>query len=108
MNFQKIILVGFATKDAQKRSSKKGDINFASFSIAVNDGKENAIFFPIVAFEKLGVMATTYVKKGRQLLVEGRVETSDSGRFNVVADRIFLGAQAKKQAEKTEKIEKKK
>ena len=108
MNYQKIILVGFVTRDAQKRTSKKGNINYATFSIAVNDGKENATFFPVVAFDKLGTMATIYVKKGRQLLAEGRIETTDNGRFNVVADRIFLGAQAGKPAEKTKKVEEKK
>ena len=32
-----------------------------------------------------------YITKGRQLLVEGRIEASDSGRFNIVADTVRLG-----------------
>ena len=48
----------------------------------------------MVVFGKPGEAVARYVTKGRQALVEGRVEVSDSSRFNVVADRVRLGAPA--------------
>lgn len=103
MNYQKLILVGNVTGDAQNRTSQKGDVGYTTFSVGVGDGKDKTTFFPVVAFSKLGSMAAKYIKKGRQVLVEGRVELSDKGRFNVVANRIMLGAQAIKPAKKAEK-----
>ena len=35
MNYQKVILVGNVTKDAKRQTSKKGDIHFTTFSLAV-------------------------------------------------------------------------
>ena len=105
MNYQKLILVGNVTGDAQKRKSSKGDVAYTTFSVGVSDGKEKTNFFPVVAFSKLAIMAAKYIKKGRQVLVEGRVETGDKGRFNVVADRIVLGRPTGKPAEKAMKTE---
>ena len=94
MNYQKLILAGNATGDAQRRTSKKGDVSYTTFSVGVSDGKERTTFFPVAVFGKHGEAVAKYVTKGRQVLVEGRVEVSDNGRFNVVADRVRLGAPA--------------
>ncbi|MDQ4075562.1 MAG: hypothetical protein M3220_04860 [Chloroflexota bacterium] len=32
-----------------------------------------------------------YVTKGHQVLVEGRIEGAENGRFNVVARRVVFG-----------------
>ncbi len=105
MDYQKIILVGNASNDAKTQKSKVGDVSFTTFSVAVKNSKDRTSFFPVVAFGKLGDSLVTYVKKGRQLLVEGHIEVSDIGRFNIVADRIILGVlpQTPKPIEKTEK-----
>lgn len=93
MNYQKLILVGNATSDAESRTSKKGDVAYTTFSVAVSDGKDRTTYFPVVVFgDKLVALAKSYVTKGRRVLVEGRVRVSDKNRFNVVADRIRLGA----------------
>ena len=91
MNYQKLVLAGNATADAQQNKSKKGDVAYTTFSLGVNDAKNRANFFPIVAFGKLGEAAIKHITKGRQLLVEGRVEVGEKGRFNVVANRIQYG-----------------
>ena len=56
----------------------------------------------MAVFGKHGESVAEYVTKGRQLLVEGRVEVSESGRFNVVADTVRLGA-SPKEAKPTKK-----
>ena len=91
MDYQKIILVGNASDDPKIRKSKKGDITFTTISVAVGDGKERTSFFPVVVFGKLGETVAEHVKKGRQILVEGRIEVAEKGRFNVIADRIRFG-----------------
>ena len=92
MNYQKLVLVGNATKDAERRKSKKGNVAYTTFSVAVNERKDRPTFFPIAVFGKAAEPVATYVTKGRQVLIEGRIEIGNSGRFNVVADRVLFGA----------------
>lgn len=102
MNYQKLILVGNTTNDVESRTSKKGDVAYATFSVAVGDGKERTTYFPIVVFgDKLVALAKSYITKGRQVLVEGRVEVSEKNRFNVLADRIQLGVAAGEKPKRT-------
>jgi len=103
MNYQKIILAGNATSDAESRSSIKGDVAYVTFNVAVGDGKGRTTFFSVVAFGKLSALAESYVTKGRQLLVEGRVEVGDKNHFNVVADHIRFGAPTGEQPKRTKK-----
>ena len=98
MNYQKLIVVGNVTRDAQRRTSEKRDVAYTTFSVGVSDGKERSIFFPITVFGKHGEALAGYVVKGRQVLVEGRITMSASGRFNVVADRVVLGTPVEKTA----------
>ena len=102
MNYQKIILAGNATKDAEQNTSTKGDITFTTFSVAVNEKrgqKEQTTFFPVVVFGKHGEAVAKYITKGRMVLVDGRIKVSERGRFSVIADRVRFGpepASAKK------------
>jgi single-stranded DNA-binding protein len=92
MNYQKIILAGNVTDAAQQRTSKKGDVAYTTFALAVSEGKERTTYFPITVFGELGKKMAQYITKGRQVLVEGRVEVSEKKRFNVVAHQVRLGA----------------
>ena len=47
-------------------------------------------------------MAAKYITKGRQVLVEGRVETSEKGRFNVIAVRVVFGLPSVTKTQKTD------
>ena len=47
-----------------------------------------------MVFGKHGEAIADYITKGRQVLVEGRIEISASGHHNVVADKVRLGTQA--------------
>ena len=94
MNYQKLIIVGNATNDAERRTSKDGTVGYTTFSVGVGRGKDASTFFPVTVFGKHGQAVAEYITKGRQVLVEGRVEVSDQGRFSVVADRVVFGASA--------------
>lgn len=91
MDYQKTILVGNVSADPTVRKSKKGDIAFTTLSVAVSDRKENTTFFPVAVFGKLGESVAKHIKKGRQVLVEGRIEVASNNNFNIVADRIRFG-----------------
>jgi single-stranded DNA-binding protein len=92
MDYQKIILAGNATKDAKRQKSKKGDVEFTTFNLGVGNSKEKTTYFPIVAFGKLGEKVATYIVKGHQVLVEGRIDVNEKGYFSVIASQIRLGA----------------
>ena len=91
MNYQQITIVGNATSDAEKKVSKKGDVNYATFDVAVSDSKERTTFFPIVVFGDYSDNVAKYVTKGREVLVSGRIRVSEEGRFSVVADTVRFG-----------------
>jgi single-stranded DNA-binding protein len=91
MNYQKIIIVGNATKDAQQRTSKGGESTFTTFDVGVSDAKDKTTLFPVVVFGKHGEAVAKYVTKGRHVLVDGRIQGNDKGYFNVVADRVQFG-----------------
>jgi single-strand DNA-binding protein len=95
MNFQKAILVGNVTKDANRQKSKRGDIHFTTFTLAVRNGKENTIYFPVVAFGKLGEITAKYITKGSQALVEGQIQLSEKGQLSVIADKVQFGTRIK-------------
>ena len=102
MDYQKVIVVGNVTENAKRLTSKKGDVTYTAFAVAVSGGEKRSVFFPMVAFGKLGETIAEYLTKGRQVLVEGRIEVSEKGRFGVAADRIVLGPSAAKMAEKAQ------
>jgi single-stranded DNA-binding protein len=91
MNFQQVTIVGNATDDAEKKTSQKGDVEYATFDVGVSDGKDRTTFFPVVVFGDFSETVAKYVTKGREVLVSGRIRVSDKGRFNVVADTVRFG-----------------
>ncbi len=100
MNYQRIILVGNATGDAEQKTSKKGDVSFTTFGLGVSEAKDATTFFSVTVFGEYGKKIAPHVTKGRQLLVDGRITVGEKGYFNVVADRVRLGVepQPKRQA----------
>jgi single-strand DNA-binding protein len=99
MNYQAITLVGNVTRDAEKKVSKKGDVNYATFDVAVSDIKDRATYFPVVVFGDQSENVAKYVTKGREVLVSGRIRVSDQGRFSVVADTVRFGNDPRRSAE---------
>ena len=98
MNYQKTILVGFVTRDAQKRTSKKGDITYATFSIAVNDGKEMPPFSllqRLINSERwqphmLKKVANCWLKVALRPLITGDSTSSPTGFFQELKQENLL------------------
>ena len=93
LDYQSLIIVGNATKDAAHKTSEKGGVEYTAFSLGVSDAKDRTTFFQVVVFGNLGVKLAKYITKGKQVLVEGQIRIRDRGGFSVVADKVRLGAQ---------------
>jgi single-strand DNA-binding protein len=73
-SINQVILMGRLTRDPEVRTTSTGK-TIASFSIAVDRGGQDdqADFFDITAWEKLGELVSQYLSKGRRCLVQGRL-----------------------------------
>ncbi|MBP9667944.1 single-stranded DNA-binding protein [Candidatus Saccharibacteria bacterium] len=73
-SINQVILMGRLTRDPEMRTTTTGK-SIASFSIAVDRGGQDdqADFFDVTAWEKLGELVNQYLSKGRRCLVQGRL-----------------------------------
>src|SRR5215471_5909182 len=73
-SYNRIILVGNLTRDPEIRYTQSGKA-VTKFTLAVNNprNKEETTFVDIVAWDRLGETCNTYLKKGSNCLVEGRL-----------------------------------
>ena len=79
MGYQKIIVIGNLGRDAEVRFSQAGK-PVANFSIAVNEGKgeyASTEWFNVVAFGKAAESAGEWLKKGKEVGVEGKLKTRE-------------------------------
>ena len=93
----KIILLGRLAKDPELKYGQTGT-PVARFTLAVprENDREKADFFFCMAFGKLAESLANYCQKGRQVLLEGRVEintgTDQTGQqktyINVIANNV--------------------
>ena len=69
-----VILMGRLTRDPEIRTTTTGK-SIASFTLAVDRGGQDdqADFFDVTAWEKLGELVNQYLSKGRRCLVQGRL-----------------------------------
>ena len=103
--FNKVIMVGNLVADPELRYTAQGT-PVATLRIAVNsrfrsgeEYKEEALFIDVVVWGKQGESCSQYLSKGRQVLVEGRLqerswETDGQKRnkMEIVANTVkFLG-----------------
>ena len=76
----KFQFLGRLTKDPETRVIATTGSQVASFSIAVNrryaekNGERQADFFNLTAFGKTAEICASYLKKGYQVLVEGKIQ----------------------------------
>jgi len=75
MDFQQIMILGRATKDAEYLTSKDGDKKYGKISVAVNEyhGKEkgeDTTFYDVLIFNKTAEKVAK-IKKGNSVLVQG-------------------------------------
>jgi single-strand DNA-binding protein len=100
----KVILVGNVGRDPELRYTQGGQ-PVASFSIATNerfkdkDGnwKDRTEWHRIVAWGRLAEICGEYLRKGRQVYVEGRIQTRDwedkEGNKRQTTEIVILGMQ---------------
>jgi single-strand DNA-binding protein len=110
MSFNKVMVLGNLGQDPEMRYTPAG-LPIANFTVATNeryvdrDGKrqERTEWHRIVVAGKLALSCGEYLKKGRQVFVEGRLRTREwdsstsngqtQRRTEIVANRVqFLGA----------------
>ena len=80
-NFNKVILAGNLTRDPEVRYTPKGTA-IAKLGLAINrtwktetgETKEEVTFVDIDAFGRQAEVISQYLKKGRPILVEGRLK----------------------------------
>lgn len=118
-SFNKVMLYGNLTSDPEVKPTKTGR-NLVAFSLAVNRDWKNkngevvseTDFHRIVAFGKLGEIVATYLKKGRPVLVCGRLNNrsyvNEEGAKRYITEIVlddfnFLSrGRAQKEEKKTE------
>lgn len=73
-SINQVILLGRLTRDPEARTTTSGK-TVVSFSIAVDRAGQDdqADFFNVTAWEKLGDLVMQYLSKGRRVLVQGRL-----------------------------------
>jgi single-strand DNA-binding protein len=82
MYLNKVMLIGNLTRDPELKSLPSGT-QVVNFGMATNrtykdkngEKKEVAEFHNVVAFGRLAEVISQYMKKGRQMYVEGRLQT---------------------------------
>ncbi|MFA4815355.1 MAG: single-stranded DNA-binding protein [Candidatus Gracilibacteria bacterium] len=98
-------IIGNVTRDPEVRQTSGGQ-TVASFAVATNSSwtdkmgqkQEKAEFHNVVAWGKLAEICQAYVKKGRKIYVEGRMQTRDWDgedgvkryRSEIVAENLIL------------------
>jgi single-strand DNA-binding protein len=75
----KVMLVGRLARDPELRSTASGT-SMATFAVAVDrrfqrDGQPTADFFNVVAWGKQAEVISQYLSKGRQIALNGRLQT---------------------------------
>ncbi len=81
-SLNRVQLVGYLGRDSETRFTANGK-KYATFTLAVNQAwksatgekQEHTDWFSVNAWGKLGDFAAQYLKKGRLVLVEGRLNT---------------------------------
>lgn len=99
--YNRVILIGRLVRDPEYRSTPEG-VTLARMRIAVNrmrsreTGEQQTDFIDLVAWRQQAEFAINYLKKGRLILVEGRLQVRDwlspegdrRRAYEVVVDRL--------------------
>jgi single-strand DNA-binding protein len=108
MYVNKALLFGNLTRDPELRALPSG-VNVCNFSVATNrvyrdkDGKkqEQTDFHNVVVFGRQADIVAQYLKKGRSVFIEGRMQTRSwekdgqkQYRTEIIADRVQFGPSA--------------
>ena len=83
----RIIIKGRLTRDPELKTSNSG-LELCNFCVAVDrrvqkDKQRETDFFQCVAFGKTAAAISKYMKKGREILIEGRMESSSADKDGI-------------------------
>ena len=110
---QKLIIVGNLVRDPETRVTQSGK-NVCTFTVAVNrrrstaNNQQDADYFRVSAWEKLGGLCQQFLNKGRKVAVTGSVSVTAyknsngeaQASMNVYAEEVeFLTPKQEKQTE---------
>lgn len=73
---KQITIAGNITRDAELRTTQKGD-KVASFSVAVNDRNKEATYFGVSLWGRRGEALCQYLTKGSSVVVQGDFSTEE-------------------------------
>lgn len=73
MDINSVTIVGRSTKDVELKTTT-GGTNLATISLAVNHTDDLTSYFDIVCFGRTAENVSKYVKKGKQVIVSGRLQ----------------------------------
>lgn len=119
VRLNKVILAGNLTRDPTLRKIPNGT-PVVDFGLAVDDGfngkngnsEASTCFVDVVAWDKQAVVCEEYLRKGRPVLIEGRLHYSqwkdkngeNRNKLKVTAERIqFVGSPENKGRSKPER-----
>ncbi|MFA5318564.1 MAG: single-stranded DNA-binding protein [Patescibacteria group bacterium] len=105
MNLNKAMIIGNLTRDPEVRTTPSGQ-TVATFGVATNlvwtdangQKQQKVEFHNVVAWRKLGEICGTWLKKGKQVYIEGRLQTRDwvgqdgvrKYRTEIIADNMIM------------------
>lgn len=110
MELNKCLFIGNLTRDPETRNTSTGK-TVTSFTIAVNSrrgqGKEETLFIKVDTWDRLAEIASQYLRKGSQVLVEGRIRleeyTTREGERRqslcLTADSFKMGARPREEGQ---------
>ncbi len=98
-NFNKVILAGNLTRDPEMRYTPKG-VAIARFGLAINrtwkneagEQQNETTFVDVDAFARTAEVISQYLKKGRPILIEGRLryDTWDDKQTNQKRSKLSV------------------
>lgn len=94
-NHASVTIIGHLGHDPAVRAV--GDHNVANFSIAVSKkrgGKENTTWYNVAAWNKLGEVASNYLKKGSAVMITGDLQM-ETFKKNDGTDGVKLAVDAR-------------
>ena len=91
MNYQKIILLGnVISKPDTFISDENIKYDRMTFDLSVKYIVSDEVVFSVVIPGPLSDMVDKQISKGKQVLVEGRIEMEENGKMKVLADWVQL------------------
>lgn len=105
MDLNKVMIIGRLTRDPESRTTPQG-ATVANFSVATSrvwkdqqgTQQESTEFHNVVAWRRLAEICAQYLKKGRQVYIEGHLQTRNwqgtdgkkNYRTEIVADNMIM------------------